>query len=210
MSVKVGEKVLLPEYGGTKIVLEDKVGSPTLWVQIRMVPETPVVNTVVTAMVLALFRKGSSWIQPPSGSCATAASAPAEKGATTGTSHPTFAGWAKCSMCQAHIRGNPKKLRNFWGHPCFWQGQPAEWFSNSSCASLSEELLDSFPESILGTKRIFSRLALHVDFLVSLLLLLYLMIAITLTSEQDSICKTRKEFTWQKLTFLFFAGLLLV
>lgn len=30
MSVKVGEKVLLPEYGGTKIVLEDKVGSPTL------------------------------------------------------------------------------------------------------------------------------------------------------------------------------------
>lgn len=29
MSVKVGEKVLLPEYGGTKIVLEDKVGFPT-------------------------------------------------------------------------------------------------------------------------------------------------------------------------------------
>jgi len=27
--VKVGEKVLLPEYGGTKIVLEDKVGFPT-------------------------------------------------------------------------------------------------------------------------------------------------------------------------------------
>lgn len=31
MSVKVGEKVLLPEYGGTKIVLEDKVCSPVLW-----------------------------------------------------------------------------------------------------------------------------------------------------------------------------------
>lgn len=30
VSVKVGEKVLLPEYGGTKIVLEDKVGFPTL------------------------------------------------------------------------------------------------------------------------------------------------------------------------------------
>lgn len=28
VSVKVGEKVLLPEYGGTKIVLEDKVGVP--------------------------------------------------------------------------------------------------------------------------------------------------------------------------------------
>lgn len=28
VSVKVGEKVLLPEYGGTKIVLEDKVGFP--------------------------------------------------------------------------------------------------------------------------------------------------------------------------------------
>lgn len=27
MSVKVGEKVLLPEYGGTKVVLEDKVSS---------------------------------------------------------------------------------------------------------------------------------------------------------------------------------------
>lgn len=25
MSVKVGEKVLLPEYGGTKVVLDDKV-----------------------------------------------------------------------------------------------------------------------------------------------------------------------------------------
>lgn len=30
MSVKVGEKVLLPEYGGTKIVLEDKVSFRTL------------------------------------------------------------------------------------------------------------------------------------------------------------------------------------
>lgn len=30
MSVKVGEKVLLPEYGGTKIVLEDKVCFPLL------------------------------------------------------------------------------------------------------------------------------------------------------------------------------------
>ena len=30
VSVKVGEKVLLPEYGGTKIVLEDKVGFLTL------------------------------------------------------------------------------------------------------------------------------------------------------------------------------------
>lgn len=49
MSVKVGEKVLLPEYGGTKIVLEDKVGFQTLWVQIRTVPETPVINTVVTS-----------------------------------------------------------------------------------------------------------------------------------------------------------------
>lgn len=49
MSVKVGEKVLLPEYGGTKIVLEDKVGFPMLWVQIRMIPETPVMNAVVTS-----------------------------------------------------------------------------------------------------------------------------------------------------------------
>lgn len=46
VSVKVGEKVLLPEYGGTKIVLEDKVGFPTSWVQVRMVPEMPVINTV--------------------------------------------------------------------------------------------------------------------------------------------------------------------
>lgn len=30
VSVKVGEKVLLPEYGGTKIVLEDKVCFPIL------------------------------------------------------------------------------------------------------------------------------------------------------------------------------------
>lgn len=30
MSVKVGEKVLLPEFGGTKIVLEDKVSIPAL------------------------------------------------------------------------------------------------------------------------------------------------------------------------------------
>lgn len=30
VSVKVGEKVLLPEYGGTKIVLEDKVCFPLL------------------------------------------------------------------------------------------------------------------------------------------------------------------------------------
>lgn len=30
VSVKVGEKVLLPEYGGTKIVLEDKVSFQTL------------------------------------------------------------------------------------------------------------------------------------------------------------------------------------
>lgn len=30
VSVKVGEKVLLPEYGGTKIVLEDKVSFPIL------------------------------------------------------------------------------------------------------------------------------------------------------------------------------------
>lgn len=30
VSVKVGEKVLLPEYGGTKVVLDDKVQMPFL------------------------------------------------------------------------------------------------------------------------------------------------------------------------------------
>lgn len=60
VSVKVGEKVLLPEYGGTKIVLEDKVGFPTVWVQIRMVPEMPVINTVVTLCCWHHSRKGAA------------------------------------------------------------------------------------------------------------------------------------------------------
>lgn len=44
VSVKVGEKVLLPEYGGTKIVLEDKVGFPMSWKHIKLVPKCHIVS----------------------------------------------------------------------------------------------------------------------------------------------------------------------
>ena len=46
MSVKVGEKVLLPEYGGTKVTMEEKVS---------------VVNNLAAVMCFMLVEKVHSW-----------------------------------------------------------------------------------------------------------------------------------------------------
>lgn len=61
MSVKVGEKVLLPEYGGTKIVLEDKVGFQTLSANQNSSWNTSD-KYCGYFMLLAAFKEGSSWI----------------------------------------------------------------------------------------------------------------------------------------------------
>lgn len=59
VSVKVGEKVLLPEYGGTKIVLEDKVSFPSFLPAEEAGPKTSILLPLTNSVVLAALRKCS-------------------------------------------------------------------------------------------------------------------------------------------------------